>query len=736
MFPINDGVQHLLNLGGSCHGPISYPWEVIIIVICCLLGLVWAAVQVYTVEKIDVVADIGVPGQTMKHPLSLEQRQFITHIGDKIASGSVAFLREEYFICLIFVLIMMLIVGFFTQYHWWTAVAFLIGSLISILCGIIGMAMATRTNYKVTYCAVQGMAGAFKTAYRAGCVMGFALVSLGLLVLTIIIVLYKRFMGKPDYSANQNEYLMLFESVAGYGLGGSFVALFGRVGGGIYTKAADVGADLVGKVEQNLPEDSPRNPATIADNVGDNVGDVAGMSADLFGSFAESTCAALVLSCNTLVGVGCDFYISNFFYPLMLIAFGIVVCLLVSTLAIFCMSVDQYSKIEMTLKVQLIVSTVVLIGIIYLTAILTYPSAFELRIPQHIISNRTPFYPFICSIFGLVSGLIIAAFTEYMTSHSYKPVRDLSHACISGAGANITLGLALGYLSTVVLALLVAVTAYFANRFLGFYGVALAALGMLSNLPICLAIDGYGPISDNAGGIAEMAELGPEVRAITDSLDAAGNTTAAIGKGFAIGSAVLVSLALYGGFLHNAGLSFSTLISLTQPEIFTGLLIGAMLPYLFSAFTIRSVGDAAQGMVREVRRQIRQYPGILDGTQEPDYDACIQISTRASLKEMIAPGLLVPFALSRSSSVPSSSASSSVPSSSPASCPEPSFQQPCLPPRPPTLEAPGTTPRSTSSQLEFKMSTASGTARAPTCTRLPSSETPSEIPSRTPPDPP
>ena len=458
--------------------------------------------------------------------------------------------------------------------------------------------MATRTNYKVAYCAVFGMAGAFKTAYRAGCVMGFALVSIGLLILTVVIVVYKRMMNLPDFSANTNEYTLLFEGVAGYGLGGSFVALFGRVGGGIYTKAADVGADLVGKCEFDLPEDSPRNPATIADNVGDNVGDVAGMSADLFGSFAESTCASLVLSCNTLVGTGCDFYISNFFYPLLLIAFGIVICLLVSIIAIFCSSVNEYDQIETALKIQLIASTIILIGIIYLTAVLVYPSNFEMRIAVgHFLTNRVPIYPFYCSIFGLVSGFIIAIYTEYMTSHTYSPVQSLSKSCISGAASNITLGIAVGYLSTIAPAILIAVTAYFANSLLGFYGVSLAALGMLSNLPISLAIDGYGPISDNAGGIAEMAELGHEVRTITDFLDAAGNTTAAIGKGFAIGSAVLVSLSLYGGFIHNAGLAFSSFISLTQPEIFTGLLLGAMLPFLFSALTIKSVGDAAQGMV-------------------------------------------------------------------------------------------------------------------------------------------
>ena len=444
----------------------------------------------------------------------------------------------------------------------------------------------------------------------------------------------------------------MFEAIAGYGLGGSFVALFGRVGGGIYTKAADVGADLVGKVESGLPEDSPKNPATIADNVGDNVGDVAGMSADLFGSFAESTCASLVISSTTLKAIStattgveaavCEFSIANLMYPLTLIAFGIILCIFVSVLSTHVMRVETLDKIEKTLKVQLILSTVLLMGVVYLVAYLSYPEKFVLINEFEAVEFKDlgAWTPYLCSAMGLVSGMIIAAFTEFVTSHSYKPVRELAETCKAGPASNVTLGLALGYMSTVVPVIFIAVTAYVANHFMGYYGVSLAALGMLSNLPLSLAIDGYGPISDNAGGIAEMAEMGEEVRERTDGLDAAGNTTAAIGKGFAIGSAALVSLSLYGGFLHNAQLSESD-ISLKRADIFAGLLVGAMLPYLFSAFTIRSVGKAAFGMVEEVRRQIRENPGILEGTVEPDYRACIRISTRASLIEMIAPGALV-----------------------------------------------------------------------------------------------
>lgn len=542
---------------------------------------------------------------------------------------------------------MFIIITFLTEEGVATAIAFIVGALVSIICGAVGMIIATEANYRTTYCAKHSISAAYRTAYRAGTAMGFALVSLGLLVLIILILIYKAVFGLGDESNNSEYYGPLFEAIAGYGLGGSFVALFGRVGGGIYTKAADVGADLVGKVESGLPEDSPKNPATIADNVGDNVGDVAGMSADLFGSFAESTCAALVMSSTTLIGAGsgCGFRISNLMYPLVLIALGIFICILVSTLSTHCTTVKDLPAVETTLKMQLIISTVLLLGVILAASFLTYPSNFELRVKDHVFGGLTPWIPYICSIAGLVSGMIIAAFTEYVTSHSYAPVRELADSCKAGPASNVTIGLALGYMSTLIPVILIAATAFLANKLLGYYGVALAALGMLANLPLSLAIDGYGPISDNAGGIAEMAELGPEVREITDGLDAAGNTTAAIGKGFAIGSACLVALALYGGFLHNCGLENSRFISLTEPEIFAGLLLGAMIPYIFSSFTIKSVGKAAFGMVEEVRRQIRENPGILQGTVEPDYKACIAISTRASLIEMIIPGLLVHYFL-------------------------------------------------------------------------------------------
>lgn len=411
---------------------------------------------------------------------------------------------------------MFVVIWLLTAEAGYTAFAFVIGAIVSIACGAIGMIIATRANYKTTYCAKRGLAGAFRTAYRSGCAMGFALVSLGLLVLLILILIYKSMKDLGDYGMKKETYGPLFEAIAGYGLGGSFVALFGRVGGGIYTKAADVGADLVGKVESGLPEDSPKNPATIADNVGDNVGDVAGMSADLFGSFAESTCASLVISSTTLKAIStagtqtCEYSIANLMYPLILIAFGIILCIFVSVLSTHIMRVETLDKIERTLKVQLILSTVLLMGIVYLAAYLSYPQKFVLinEVEAVEFKDLGAWTPYLCSAMGLVSGMIIAAFTEFVTSHSYAPVRELAETCKAGPASNVTLGLALGYMSTVVPVIFIAVTAYVANHFMGYYGVSLAALGMLSNLPLSLAIDGYGPISDNAGGIAEMANMG------------------------------------------------------------------------------------------------------------------------------------------------------------------------------------------------------------------------------------
>nr|PNR61668.1 hypothetical protein PHYPA_000091 [Physcomitrium patens] len=470
-----------------------------------------------------------------------------------------------------------------------STVAFILGALTSTLSGYLGMKIATYANARTTLEARKGVGKAFAIAFRSGAVMGFLLAANGLLVLFLTILVFKLYFG--------DDWVGLYEAITGYGLGGSSVALFGRVGGGIYTKAADVGADLVGKVEQNIPEDDPRNPAVIADNVGDNVGDIAGMGADLFGSFAESTCAALVVS-----------------------------------------SISSFGNDKNFVAMQLVISTVLMTVAIFLISWFGLPETFTINVVGHEAKVVKNWHIFFCVGSGLWAGLIIGFVTEYFTSNAYTPVQDVADSCRTGAATNIIFGLALGYKSVIVPVFAIAVAIYLSFSLAAMYGIAVAALGMLSTLATGLAIDAYGPISDNAGGIAEMAGMSHEVRERTDALDAAGNTTAAIGKGFAIGSAALVSLALFGAYVSRAGIAS---VDVIQPKEFVGLIVGAMLPYWFSAMTMKSVGKAALAMVEEVRRQFRTIPGLMEGTTKPDYKRCVKISTDASLKEMIPPGALV-----------------------------------------------------------------------------------------------
>lgn len=517
-----------------------------------------------------------------------------------------------------------------------STIAFIVGATTSIVSGYLGMAIATYANARTAVEARKSVAPAFAVAFRSGAVMGFLLSSLGLLNLFITIMIFAKFYG--------DDWKGLFEAITGYGLGGSSIALFGRVGGGIYTKAADVGADLVGKIEKDIPEDDPRNPAVIADNVGDNVGDIAGMGSDLFGSFAESTCAALVISAVSSLGNTHDFV--GISYPLLISAAGLIVCILTTFLATDIQPAKEIADIEHTLKVQLIVSTLLMTPAAYLIAIYALPEEMTLSVPS--ANPEKPFdekkvkswYLFVTVATGLWSGLLIGLQTEYFTSNRYKPVQDVADACRTGAATDIIFGLALGYKSCIIPTISIAVAIYVGNSLAGMYGIATAALGMLSTLATGLAIDAYGPISDNAGGIAEMAGMGEDIRERTDALDAAGNTTAAIGKGFAIGSAALVSLALFGAFVTRAKIDLIH-SSILDPKVFAGLLLGAMLPYWFSAMTMKSVGKAALAMVQEVRRQFNTIPGLMEGTGRPDYRACVAISTQSSLSEMIAPGALV-----------------------------------------------------------------------------------------------
>ena len=522
-----------------------------------------------------------------------------------------------------------------------TSIAFVVGGLTSILCGYIGMTIAVYSNARTaTMCQVSWTDG-FNTAFRAGSVMGFCLTSFGLLILYASIYVFRFFMHWDKDNTHTSE--ILFECITGYGLGGSSIALFGRVGGGIYTKAADVGADLVGKVEAGIPEDDPRNPAVIADNVGDNVGDVAGMGADLFGSFAESSCAALVVAS---VSKELNSEWGYMMFPLLVSAGGIVSSFLTSFFAtsIPGLQVMEERHVERNLSIQLYVSTIMSTIAIAIITEFFLPEKFCVMISEvakdgtwcRMTSSK--WLGFICVACGLWSGLLIGKITDYMTSYNYKPVKEVSKSCETGAATNIIFGLALGYKSVVVPIFALATTIFVSFYFANMYGVALAALGMLSTLSTSLTIDAYGPITDNAGGIAEMTGLSAAVRVKTDALDAAGNTTAAIGKGFAIGSAALVSLALFGAFVTRSHISG---VDLLEPITFAGLVVGAMLPYWFSAMTMKSVGKAASSMVEEVRLQFREHPGIMANTEEPDYKRCVAISTKASLYEMIKPGVLV-----------------------------------------------------------------------------------------------
>lgn len=564
-----------------------------------------------------------------------------------ISDGAEAFLHAEYSICGIFVVFFSVVV--FCLISWGqsvgegflTTLSFILGAVTSIASGYIGMKVAVFSNVRTTINAQKdGYQECFNTAFRAGSVMGFALSGLGILVLYVTLMLFYTGFDQKDWD-------IMMGCISGYGLGGSSIAMFGRVGGGIYTKAADVGADLVGKVVHGIPEDDPRNPATIADNVGDNVGDVAGMGADLFGSFAESTCAALVIASQTYElrnagwGAVC--------YPIAVSAIGVIVCLVTSFLATHIYPVTTENKIELALRLQIIVSTVLMIPAVYFLGSNMLPDTFVIDGVNSVI-KATSYDAFICVVAGGVGGLVIGLTTEYYTSKEYQPVIELANSCKTGAATNIIYGLSLGYKSVIVPVFVLALIVYVAFELCDLYGIALAAVGMLGNLATGLTIDAYGPVCDNAGGIAEMAELPKQVRHKTDALDAAGNTTAAVGKGFAIGSAALVSLALYGAFVVrirqaqiHAHEDASVSVQILHPLTFAFLLIGSMLPYWFSAMTMKSVGEAAMEMVNEVQRQFLETPELLheNTTLRPDYERCVEISTKSALKEMIAPGALV-----------------------------------------------------------------------------------------------
>jgi len=589
------------------------------------LSVLGLAIAVFYMKRVtDIPVDMG---------LEAEQSDRLKFIHSAIADGAMAFLKQEYKFLAIFMIAFGLLIAVAIddahtpQYHEgiYTMVAFLFGGLISVASGYIGMKVATQGNARTTVSAKKSISGAFDVAINSGAVMGFALVGLATLGLVVIYVVMSALMS--DLGPENNHILM--EVIAGFGLGGSTIALFARVGGGIFTKAADVGADLVGKVEQGIPEDDPRNPAVIADNVGDNVGDVAGMGADLFGSCAESTCAAMVISAVVFAADP-----NALLYPILISAVGIPISLITKLIV----SVKTEDDVAPALMKLLVISSVLMAVVMYPLTLQLIPASFELG--GDTFSNMGVY---LCFLSGLVSGLAVGLLTGYYTSEKYAPVQEVAKSCETGVATNIIYGLALGYKSTVLPYICIAISIFVSWELAGMYGVAIASLGMLGTLVIALMIDAYGPVADNAGGIAEMVGLESEVRRRTDILDSAGNTTAAIGKGFAIGAAILTSLALFAAFITISEklMGAPITMSLLDPMVFTSVFIGAVLPFLFTAMTMKSVGKAAFAMIEEVRLQFRNIPGIMEGTGKPDYAKCVAISTQAALKEMIAPGILI-----------------------------------------------------------------------------------------------
>ncbi|MCF8219986.1 MAG: sodium-translocating pyrophosphatase [Cryomorphaceae bacterium] len=596
-----------------------------------------------------VLALIGLLFMAMKRAWVLKQDAGdgkMKEISDYIYEGALAFLKAEYRLLAVFVLLSSVVLAGITfipgvKTHLLIIVAFVFGAIFSALAGNMGMKIATKTNVRTTQAARTSLPQALKVSFGGGTVMGLGVAGLAVLGLTgFFIIFFQFFMGGKW--TNAEDMTVVLETLAGFSLGAESIALFARVGGGIYTKAADVGADLVGKVEAGIPEDDPRNPATIADNVGDNVGDVAGMGADLFGSYVATVLAAMVLGNYVIQDMGGSIKdafggIGPILLPMAIAGFGIIFSIIGTLLVRIKSNDDKEKQVQGALNLGNWVSIALTAIACYGLVIWMLPSTMQMNFFGEGVKDISSLRVFFAAIVGLVVGGVISSVTEYYTGLGTKPVLKIVQKSATGAGTNVIAGLATGMISTFPTVLLFAGAIWGSYALAGFYGVALAASAMMATTAMQLAIDAFGPISDNAGGIAEMSELPKEVRQRTDILDSVGNTTAATGKGFAIASAALTSLALFAAYVTFTGIDG---INIFKAPVLAMLFIGGMIPVVFSALAMNSVGKAAMDMVYEVRRQFKEIPGIMEGTGKPEYGKCVEISTKAALREMMLPGVL------------------------------------------------------------------------------------------------